>query len=150
MQSVSLTSCSVGLACFNSGRVNHLLAVSKCETLASPHHCTASFSNILAENVKLSFLSKLIRVKLFLTSFFPVCVQAEGEDSLKKMQLMELAILNGTYRDANVKSRKNDIIKHQPVFICAFSLFPLKYPSLYIKLISFQRFIWLLNTTHLF
>lgn len=32
--------------------------------------------------------------------------QAEGEDSLKKMQLMELAILNGTYRDANVKSRK--------------------------------------------
>uniref|UniRef100_A0A8C2C4H6 QKI, KH domain containing, RNA binding 2 n=1 Tax=Cyprinus carpio TaxID=7962 RepID=A0A8C2C4H6_CYPCA len=64
---------------------------------------------------------------------------AEGEDSLKKMQLMELAILNGTYRDANVKSRKNDIIKHQPVFICAFSLFPLKYPSLYIKLISFQR-----------
>ncbi|XP_077204147.1 KH domain-containing RNA-binding protein QKI isoform X8 [Paroedura picta] len=29
---------------------------------------------------------------------------AEGEDSLKKMQLMELAILNGTYRDANIKS----------------------------------------------
>ncbi|XP_053270089.1 protein quaking-B isoform X2 [Pleuronectes platessa] len=28
---------------------------------------------------------------------------AEGEDNLKKMQLMELAILNGTYRDANVK-----------------------------------------------
>lgn len=35
-------------------------------------------------------------------------VQAEGEDSLKKMQLMELAILNGTYRDANIKSRKNE------------------------------------------
>ncbi|XP_067900702.1 KH domain-containing RNA-binding protein QKI isoform X6 [Heterodontus francisci] len=30
---------------------------------------------------------------------------AEGEDNLKKMQLMELAILNGTYRDANIKSR---------------------------------------------
>uniref|UniRef100_I3JJF1 QKI, KH domain containing, RNA binding b n=1 Tax=Oreochromis niloticus TaxID=8128 RepID=I3JJF1_ORENI len=29
---------------------------------------------------------------------------AEGEDSLKKMQLMELAILNGTYRDASIKS----------------------------------------------
>ncbi|XP_071756752.1 protein quaking-B isoform X2 [Centroberyx gerrardi] len=29
---------------------------------------------------------------------------AEGEDSLKKMQLMELAILNGTYRDANIKT----------------------------------------------
>ncbi len=46
-----------------------------------------------------------------------MCVQAEGEDSLKKMQLMELAILNGTYRDANIKSCKNDIIKHQPVFV---------------------------------
>lgn len=31
---------------------------------------------------------------------------AEGEDNLKKMQLMELAILNGTYRDNNVKTRK--------------------------------------------
>ncbi|XP_041032686.1 protein quaking isoform X6 [Carcharodon carcharias] len=30
--------------------------------------------------------------------------KAEGEDNLKKMQLMELAILNGTYRDANIKS----------------------------------------------
>lgn len=28
---------------------------------------------------------------------------AEGEDSLKKIQLMELAILNGTYRDASIK-----------------------------------------------
>lgn len=28
---------------------------------------------------------------------------AEGEDNLKKMQLMELAILNGTYRDTNIK-----------------------------------------------
>jgi len=27
-------------------------------------------------------------------------VQADGEDELKKMQLMELAIMNGTYRDA--------------------------------------------------
>lgn len=32
--------------------------------------------------------------------------QAEGEDNLKKMQLMELAILNGTYRDNNIKTRK--------------------------------------------
>lgn len=37
-------------------------------------------------------------------------MQAEGEDSLKKMQLMELAILNGTYRDANIKSRKRVMI----------------------------------------
>ncbi|XP_041866903.1 protein quaking-B-like isoform X2 [Melanotaenia boesemani] len=32
---------------------------------------------------------------------------AEGEDSLKKIQLMELAILNGTYRDANIKPSSN-------------------------------------------
>jgi hypothetical protein len=31
-----------------------------------------------------------------LVAFF----QPEGEDDLKKMQLMELAILNGTYRDS--------------------------------------------------
>jgi len=37
-------------------------------------------------------------------------MQAEGEDSLKKMQLMELAILNGTYRDPNIKSRKHVMI----------------------------------------
>lgn len=41
-----------------------------------------------------------------------VRLQAEGEDNLKKVQLMELAILNGTYRDANVKMRKDDIIKY--------------------------------------
>ncbi|XP_061897452.1 protein quaking-A isoform X4 [Entelurus aequoreus] len=29
---------------------------------------------------------------------------AEGEDNLKKIQLMELAILNGTYRDNNIKA----------------------------------------------
>lgn len=29
--------------------------------------------------------------------------QAEGEDELKKRQLMELAIINGTYRDSNTK-----------------------------------------------
>lgn len=32
-------------------------------------------------------------------SMFDVFFQPEGEDELKKMQLMELAILNGTYRD---------------------------------------------------
>lgn len=29
--------------------------------------------------------------------------QAEGEDELKKRQLMELAIINGTYRDSTTK-----------------------------------------------
>ncbi|XP_076764740.1 protein held out wings-like isoform X6 [Xylocopa sonorina] len=32
-----------------------------------------------------------------------VPVQADGEDELKKRQLMELAIINGTYRDSNTK-----------------------------------------------
>ncbi|KAI1240733.1 hypothetical protein IHE44_0009173 [Lamprotornis superbus] len=51
-------------------------------------------------------------VKKLLIPAVSICMQAfdlrfqkaEGEDSLKKMQLMELAILNGTYRDANIKS----------------------------------------------
>lgn len=37
-------------------------------------------------------------------------LQPEGEDELKKMQLMELAIMNGTYRDgkaAAVAARKS-------------------------------------------
>ena len=29
---------------------------------------------------------------------FVACMQPEGEDELKKMQLMELAIINGTFR----------------------------------------------------
>ena len=47
--------------------------------------------------------------------------QAEGEDSLKKMQLMELAILNGTYRDANIKSRKHGV-RAGPGGACGFGL----------------------------
>lgn len=30
--------------------------------------------------------------------------QADGEDELKKRQLMELAIINGTYRDSSTKA----------------------------------------------
>lgn len=30
--------------------------------------------------------------------------QADGEDELKKRQLMELAIINGTYRDSSSKT----------------------------------------------
>lgn len=30
--------------------------------------------------------------------------QADGEDELKKRQLMELAIINGTYRDSSTKT----------------------------------------------
>jgi len=31
---------------------------------------------------------------------------AEGEDDLKKKQLMELAIINGTYREPNLFQKK--------------------------------------------
>ncbi|CAD1477726.1 unnamed protein product, partial [Heterotrigona itama] len=34
---------------------------------------------------------------------FLLLTQADGEDELKKRQLMELAIINGTYRDSNTK-----------------------------------------------
>lgn len=36
--------------------------------------------------------------------FSPRQQQAEGEDELKKRQLMELAIINGTYRDSSTKA----------------------------------------------
>lgn len=51
----------------------------------------------------------LLRRREWIPIFFLVVFlsfQAEGEDNLKKMQLMELAILNGTYRDNNIKARK--------------------------------------------
>lgn len=41
---------------------------------------------------------------MFLTKFFSKLQQAEGEDELKKRQLMELAIINGTYRDSSTKA----------------------------------------------
>ena len=33
-------------------------------------------------------------------------LQTEGEDELKKRQLMELAIINGTYRDSSQRNSK--------------------------------------------
>lgn len=32
-------------------------------------------------------------------------IQVDGEDELKKRQLMELAIINGTYRDCNCECK---------------------------------------------
>lgn len=40
---------------------------------------------------------------------------------MKKMQLMELAILNGTYRDNNIKTRKSgERLKNDTVRLAAF------------------------------
>lgn len=47
------------------------------------------------------FLNICLNVLLF---FSKICVQTEGEDELKKRQLMELAIINGTYRDSSQRN----------------------------------------------
>lgn len=41
--------------------------------------------------------------------------QAEGEDELKKRQLMELAIINGTYRDSSTKAAAAEFFFHYPL-----------------------------------
>ena len=42
------------------------------------------------------------------TSFYNVLLQSDGEDELKKRQLMELAIINGTYRDSSSKNSSRE------------------------------------------
>jgi len=37
-----------------------------------------------------------------------VSAQSDGEDELKKRQLMELAIINGTYRDSQSKNSSRE------------------------------------------
>ena len=41
-------------------------------------------------------------------SFYNVLLQSDGEDELKKRQLMELAIINGTYRDSSSKNSSRE------------------------------------------
>lgn len=43
-------------------------------------------------------------VESYLINYSDYLQQADGEDELKKRQLMELAIINGTYRDSSSKS----------------------------------------------
>lgn len=43
--------------------------------------------------------------------------QADGEDDLKKRQLMELAIINGTYRDSTTKPGKFVTISGHPQYL---------------------------------
>lgn len=51
--------------------------------------------------------------------------QADGEDDLKKRQLMELAIINGTYRDSTSKPGKFvTIFGHSICNLLAFVSFP--------------------------
>lgn len=47
--------------------------------------------------------------------------QADGEDELKKRQLMELAIINGTYRDSSSKNAGT----LQKLILCIFFFFSL-------------------------
>jgi len=46
-------------------------------------------------------------------------LQADGEDELKKMQLMELAIMNGTYREALPQPGATFVI-NTPRMMCYF------------------------------
>ena len=61
--------------------------------------------------VVVSFFKIQSKIELKILEFSTF--QTEGEDELKKRQLMELAIMNGTYRDSQSKnsSRKSFIIK---------------------------------------
>ncbi len=87
------------LSIYNSLCACNALDKLMCETQSERRKTLLAAVGILA-------VACCVCVHLFLTSFHFFTRQAEGEDSLKKMQLMELAILNGTYRDANIKSRK--------------------------------------------
>lgn len=44
-----------------------------------------------------------MRLRWYVLTVMSIVQQADGEDELKKRQLMELAIINGTYRDSNTK-----------------------------------------------
>jgi len=56
------------------------------------------------DEVHLDGLS-LVRINLSPSLIGPsIFLQSEGEDELKKRQLMELAIINGTYRDSQSKN----------------------------------------------
>lgn len=71
------------------------------------HPC--EFYNLLLLYVNEDKLSKVpldILLVLMSSSVSLSCLspQADGEDELKKRQLMELAIINGTYRDSSSKN----------------------------------------------
>lgn len=53
-----------------------------------------------------------------------ILLQADGEDELKKRQLMELAIINGTYRDSSAKAAAAAAGKHSRRLICFRLPFP--------------------------
>ena len=53
--------------------------------------------------VELNLVQELLKISTFL-------FQSEGEDELKKRQLMELAIINGTYRDSQSKNSSRKFV----------------------------------------
>lgn len=54
--------------------------------------------------------------------FLTLLQQAEGEDELKKRQLMELAIINGTYRDSSSKSSAAGKSSNSSPYFCEFNV----------------------------
>ena len=70
-------------------------------------HVVRMMMMVMARMTVLKYFSLSIYCKYFLRSIS--LLQSDGEDELKKRQLMELAIINGTYRDSSSKnsSRKS-------------------------------------------
>lgn len=85
---------------------------------------------------------------------FVVFDQADGEDDLKKLQLMELAIMNGTYRDNTltlVAAPRKSIAFHSVTFIQLqiglLDLSMCNYVSLIISLTDRQSFTTMTGTS---
>ena len=75
---------------------------------------TNSFENVSYDDMMMMVTTVWNLFTITLSCFFPrlnkcFLLQSDGEDELKKRQLMELAIINGTYRDSSSKnsSRKS-------------------------------------------
>ena len=62
------------------------------------------------------FVYQLFRHFPTIFFLFPILpFQSEGEDELKKRQLMELAIINGTYRDSQSKNSSRKLKKRAKI-----------------------------------
>ena len=67
-----------------------------------------------------------LRVKEVATIKLTLLIKIEGEDDLKKKQLMELAIINGTYRDNSNGQKQNGMTGTKLAAIPANIAFPLQ------------------------
>ena len=64
-----------------------------------------SLMMVLMTRGTVAYEKKILKIA---KSFHIVLLQSDGEDELKKRQLMELAIINGTYRDSSSKNSSRE------------------------------------------